>query len=548
MTDFIEVPITVDTESLQDDAVAYVQDKVAGYTLNPAHPMTWLIEATGRNAAEVAAIVARMPPAAFRYLGESVYGIPPNDGTPAIAITTWTAADTLGHTIPAGTQIVIDDRAFATDSLATIAPGASSVTGVAVTAVLDGADGNGLGPAAEPVDAFPWLDTVAVVGTTSGGTDAESDADYQGRLAKELALQAPRPITASDYEKFAKRIPEVDRALAIDGFNIAHNLLTINQSSLETDATGWVAGTDTTIARSTAQASDGVASLAVTKTVGTGNAIAIIATGTGGVPVTQGTTYYVSYEVRSAVTPRVIGVRYAWYDAAGTLIGSVTDATYNSGLTSDTTSGWTKIAHSVGPAPTGAAFLSFGPRFLSAVLSEVHYVDKIAVQLVDNLSWAVGGNAALDMPRRVTVVPVKADGQPISTGAKTALVDMFTALREVNFIVSVLDPTYTLVAVVATVKAYSGFDLPTVDAAVEAAVLSYLSPANWGVRPYGDERVWDSTPVVRYNKLIQIIENVDGVNYVSSLTINGTATDFTLPGVIGQMPSISSTASATVTY
>lgn len=542
--DFIDVPFESSAEAFQDFCVAYIQDKVPGFTLNPAHPMTWLIEAFSSVAADAAFSWTRMAAAAFRYLGATVYGIPANDGTPAIAVVTFTSIDTLGHTIPAGTQITIDDRAFATDSLATITPGSSSVAGVAVTALFDGTDGNGLGSTAEPVDAFPWLDAITVVGSTSGGTDAETDDDYQSRLTEELSLQAPRPITVTDYAKFAKRIAEVDRALALDGFNVAHNLLTINQSSLEVDTTGWAAGTNTTIARVTTQFSDGLASLALTKTVSTGNAVATTLTGTSGIPVTPGTTYYMSMETKAATTPRNVDFVGTWYDASGAQIVS---NTYGTGLTNNTTTGWTRRTLTTIAAPSNAAYFAFGPSFTNAVSTEVHWVDKIALQLVDGLPWIIGGNAALDMPRRVTVVPVKSDGQPVSAGTKTALVDMFTALREANFIVSVLDPTYTVVAVVAAVKAYSGFDLPTIDAAVEAAILSYLSPANWGIRPYGDERIWDSTPIVRYNKLIQIIENVEGVNYVSSLTINNAATDYTLPGNVGQMPSASSTAAATVT-
>lgn len=532
MADFIDVPFESSAEAFQDFCVAYIQDKVPGFTLNPAHPMTWLIEAFSSVAADAAFSWTRMAAAAFRYLGATVYGIPANDGTPAIAVVTFTSIDTDGHTIPAGTQITIDDRAFATDSLATITPGSSSVAGVAVTALFDGTDGNGLGSTAEPVDAFPWLDTITVVGSTSGGTDAETDDEYQDRLAEELSLQAPRPITVTDYAKFAKRIAEVDRALAIDGFNVAHNLLTANQSSLEVDTTGWAAGTNTTIARSTAQAADGLASLSLTKTTSTADMWATTSTGTSGIPVVAGDSWYFSYETRAATTPRQITGRVFAYDATGASLGSLTMAL--AGNPSNTTTGWTRAtftynANSLISNYPGTAFMAFGPQFTSVPSAEVHYVDKIAYQLAPNLTWVIGGNAALDMPRRVTVIPVKSDGQPVSAGTKTALVDMFTALREVNFIVSVLDPTYQSVNVVTTVKAYPGFDTAAVDTAVTAAITDYLSPANWGTRPYGDERVWDNTPIVRLYKLAQVIENVEGVNYIVSLT--NPSSDTTLLGV-----------------
>jgi hypothetical protein len=44
------------------------------------------------------------------------------------------------------------------------------------------------------------------------------------------------------------------------------NLLTVNQASLETDVTGWVQGANSTVARTTATALHGSASLAMTCT------------------------------------------------------------------------------------------------------------------------------------------------------------------------------------------------------------------------------------------------------------------------------------------
>jgi uncharacterized phage protein gp47/JayE len=52
--------------------------------------------------------------------------------------------------------------------------------------------------------------------TTTGGVDAELDADYLDRLSAELTLLAPRPILPNDFSLFAREIPGVARAVAID--------------------------------------------------------------------------------------------------------------------------------------------------------------------------------------------------------------------------------------------------------------------------------------------------------------------------------------------
>jgi hypothetical protein len=74
---------------------------------------------------------------------------------------------------------------------------------------------------------------------------------------------------------------------------------------------------------------------------------------------------------------------------------------------------------------------------------------------------------------------------------------------------------------------------------VQAALTSYLSPVNWGQPPYGDPTVvpggWVNTTTVRYLELAQVVADVEGVNYVSSLTFRvsgGTlaTTDITMSG------------------
>ena len=377
---YVDLPITFDQESLQDDAVAYLQDKVPGLALDPAHPETWIIEAVGRMAAEAAFVASQVPAATVRALGESLYGISRGDGSPAVASTIWTAVDTDGHTIPAGTVVVIDDVAFATDSEATIPSGSTSVSDVAVTALENGTQANGLGTSADSVDAFVWLASVTVFGTTSGGTDPETDEEYQDRLASMLSLQAPRPITPRDFQVFTAQYDGVARVAVLDGYNTA-------------------------------------------------------------------------------------------------------DSTYNN-------------------------------------------------------------------ERMVTVVPIDADGASISTTnaalAATIKADL-EAKREVNFVVNVGGATYTTVTVAYTAKAYADFDLTALEAEIDAAIEEYLSPATWGLLPYGnDPTSWDNTTVVRLNKIVQVIENVAGVKYADTVTINGSAADLTLTGA-APLPSSASSASGTVT-
>jgi len=144
--------------------------------------------------------------------------------------------------------------------------------------------------------------------------------------------------------------------------------------------------------------------------------------------------------------------------------------------------------------------------------------------------------------RMVAVALVDPSGEPVSPSIKSNVDAKLQALREINFIVNVIDPVYTTIDVNVTVNALTGFDLVQVEADVEAALTAYFSPATWGrAEVTGDVATptdWASVTVVRYNELIALVSGVVGVDYVETLQMRiaagsfGTA-DITLPGPAG---------------
>ena len=125
-----------------------------------------------------------------------------------------------------------------------------------------------------------------------------------------------------------------------------------------------------------------------------------------------------------------------------------------------------------------------------------------------------------NQPRCCTVVPVDSAGNPVSSTIKNQALSLLQSAREVNFLVFVADPTYTTIDVAFTVVAYPGNLAADVVARVNAAITSYLQPYNWGVPPYGDTsgRSWINDTTVRYLELAQVVNAVEGVHYVTSLT------------------------------
>lgn len=129
--------------------------------------------------------------------------------------------------------------------------------------------------------------------------------------------------------------------------------------------------------------------------------------------------------------------------------------------------------------------------------------------------------ATANVPRCVTVAVVDNTGNPVPAQVKADADALLQAEREVNFLTFVIDPTYTTIDVTFEVTVYPGYDPDQVEALVIANLEAYLSPANWGVPPYGDTSSlsWINDTVVRYLELAEQINRTDGVRYIVALAL-----------------------------
>lgn len=357
-----------DFERLTESAFSYFAAKLPGWLPAPGDPLTILIESTARMAAELKLLAGRVPEAVFRYFGASLLGLAPIEASHASVGSTWAMVDLAGHTIPAGTLVGLPadgDRliAFEVAEDVVVPPGSGGTgTGeVLLVAREPGAAGSGLhGAPATLLTPLSFVDWVATPGYSTGGVDAESDADYRDRLAAELQLLSPRPILAGDFAVMARRVAGVERAVAIDGYDPGTN--------------------------------------------STGN------------------------------------------------------------------------------------------------------------------------------ERMVTVAVVDAAGEPTTTLIKTAVDGLLQAEREVNFVVHVIDPTYTSVNVTFLAHALPDYDPADVQARAVQAVTDYLSPANWGLTV--NDGGWRNQTRVRYLEVAAMLDRVEGLDYIDQLWVQGVGTDLTLTGAI----------------
>jgi len=386
---YIDVPVEAEPVDLAGEAFQYIEDKVPGWLPAEGNLESWLIESLAQIAGEERALISLVPDSIFAYFGGSILGLPQHAAVAASGTTTWTAVNTAGYTVDAGTLIAIsppaltDAYTFQVTETFTIPAGQSSVSGIAVQAVEPGADSSGITGTVQVLDQLVFISGVTLDAATSGGQDAESMDAYLDRLSDLMTLLSPRPILPQDFAVLAQRsVDGVARATAIDLYN---------------------------------------------------------------------------------------------------------------------------------PGPP---------------------IDA-------------------NCPRCVTVVICDANGQPCSSAIKSQVDALLQSEREVNFLVFVADPSYTTIDVTFDVMAYAGYTASDVHDRVVQQLTDYLSPANWGVPPYGDTsaRSWVNDTVVRYLELTEQANRVDGVWYVKSLQFRvaggtfGTA-DVTLTGVapMPQPGAISGTA------
>lgn len=434
-TDFVDLNAQIDPQAIGDGAVDQLRATFAanGYpdwTANDAALEIILIYVLALWAADTAQLSAQARLAIFRAFGTKLMNLPYLGGASATAQSTWQLVDTLGHTIPGGTYLTVADHGFYVLVDVAVPAGSGAATGVSIVAVENGTDYNGLTGPVQLVEQIDWVapNGITLAAATSGGADAETDDAYTTRLGGQLALQAPRPITASDYATMALSVPStlvsagvvVGRATALDGYDpTAHTF---------------------------------------TGTIATGS-------------------------------PNVTGMS----STVGVTAGSQLSGT---GI------------------PAGVTFVSVNAAAASGVMS---------ANATTTATETITATGSYSNTRTVTTFVTDPLGNALPSDAMTAIQNWLATFREINFVPYVKAPSYNTIYVTAQIHALPGYDPTALVASVQQALLNYLSPAQWGnplyaTSPSGSASQWLNSgqgfATIRYNKILNVIESVLGVDYV----------------------------------
>ena len=260
---YIQLPIAVDADALTQQIMSNLAAYFPGWVPREGNLEVAMIEEIALLVAEAATAASDVPALIFEYFGTLV-NITPITGNYEQIQVTWTLvapATGAGYQIPAGTIAGFYWQGaayqFQTVQDYTIPNGSQSMNivmqSVATGSVydLDALETNSSFNTSQyliPSTQDPLISTILIISTPSTlptlvrATDPESTSAYLNRLANELQLLAPRPITPSDYSSFSQNVGGVYRATTYDGINPLTNQATAANSNLTIQSStpsGW---------------------------------------------------------------------------------------------------------------------------------------------------------------------------------------------------------------------------------------------------------------------------------------------------------------------
>ena len=531
MGDFISAQISTDPGQMLATGIDSMNATLdangfPGWSPQETHMAVIILSIIAQMFSEVAVVAATVVPAIWRAFGTQLLNIPYQNGAQASVMSTWNftnpAPDPGGYIIPAGQLVYVDGELFYVQNAVYAPPGTTSVTALLICTDV-GEEYNNLGganvtaPRVQLASQIDWVTNVVTTGVTSGGSDPQSDVDYQNKLVATAQLQSPRIVTSDDFAKMAvSDLADeavgitIGRATAIDSYypdarvrasggagSTSLSCTTTNGQSRVYFATPCVAqvpSPGTTVTGTNIPANTYVdADPAPTESYFylcdvNGNVVNASGSGTNSLTFGGMSGYgplHLTCQVQVSNTSQVVTLITSPYYAAVPDAGA---RIYGANIAPGTT-----ILPS--PAPTTTGF----------TMSQA--ATGSANETVTISAWTNVG-------RCVTTFLTDPDGNALSPATMDAEEIFLAGFRESTFFTFVNAATYTPIYVTAQIHCTPGSDPTGTATAVQLAVASYLSPANWGSNGTSWLNMTSGFNMLRYNKLLGIIESVTGVDYV----------------------------------
>lgn len=132
-------------------------------------------------------------------------------------------------------------------------------------------------------------------------------------------------------------------------------------------------------------------------------------------------------------------------------------------------------------------------------------------------------DATSNNEKMITVATADPNGEPVAQALRDEAKALLESKRETNFVTHVISGSYTTINVSTAFTVYPGYDVAATNAAVVEALTAYLHPAASGIPFGGTADEWVPDTHVRYLELAAVIDRVEGVNVITSLTLSSGA-------------------------
>lgn len=487
MPEYVSVPIETEPDAIAEIAFDYLESRLPDWT--PAEPNldVWILSAVARMAAETRDIASDVPAAIFRYFGAQILGLPPNDAVPASGLSTWNMVDNAGYTVDAG-----------------------SVIG------LRNADGTLIG--------FEVLNDIVIPPLSTTAIDVEVVAVEDGVIGNSLSNPVEM-ISSLDFVQSVSMQAPTSGGLDEESDDDYLSRLIIQARLMAPRPV---------VPRDFADMSLSVEGIA--------RATAIDLYNPGIDEVQQ--------VILSGATGGTITLTFEGQTTAGIAV-TANAATIANALIALSNVGPSDVIVSGGPLGTAPVFVQFTSAlgFSNRTQMTGSPASATGTPVLSIGTTREGAVAVANSARSISVALADSTGLPVTPTVKTALSTFFQALREINFIVGVIDATYTTIAVTFTATAASNYVASDVQTRAIEAVNDYLNPANFGLPQGGDQETWTNKKTISQYELATVLNNVEGLDEVTSLLfgIQGGAMGTTTINLSGTAPlPLAGTISGTV--
>lgn len=181
-----------------------------------------LLESLALEISEGIVAVNRIPGAVLETLLRFI-GLRKSYGNPPTATATVVLADTMGHSIPAGTRVAVPANDGSVIVMLVQPPGldvpngsASGTVGLVGETFTASANGVPAGTGAALVSPLPFIDSIVLTTPVVDGLDAESDDEWRDRGVKRLSRLTDALMLPKHFYAAAMENPNVTRAVVVD--------------------------------------------------------------------------------------------------------------------------------------------------------------------------------------------------------------------------------------------------------------------------------------------------------------------------------------------